>query len=139
MDLELTICIFFSAPSGAPMNFNADLDNTVVKFTWDPVAEDKQNGDIAFYTLQCSIGSEQQFAINLTYTVEEISVGVYETSSTYTCKFSASTLAGEGPTATDTVITGGRYLISLSFLSLTIAFHYYRCRRRRISALHSYW
>ena len=98
----------FLAPSGAPTSFSAVLDNTVIAFTWDSVAEDQQNGDIAYYTLWCSIGSDEQFAINVTYTVEEISIGVYKTSSTYACKISASTLAGEGPTATESVTTGGR-------------------------------
>ena len=101
--------VLISAPSAAPTNFEATLENTVISFTWGPVEEDQRNGVIAYYTLRCSIDSEKVFSLNLTYTVEEITVGVYETSSTYTCTISASTLAGEGPTASDSVATGGEY------------------------------
>lgn len=96
-----------TAPSGAPENFEATLNGTVATFTWDPPEDDEQNGNIVSYILSCSVDSELQFELNLT-DIEEISVGVYEIDATYTCEISASTLAGEGPTATLTVSTGGK-------------------------------
>ena len=99
------------APSGAPENFDASIENTVATFIWDPPAEDEQNGDIVSYFLSCNIGSTVQFQLNLTDSVEEVAVGVYETSSTYTCTISASNSAGEGPTASDSFTTGGKFMI----------------------------
>jgi hypothetical protein len=87
------------------MNFNATTEDTVVTFTWDPPTEDSQNGDIVSYYLSCSIGSAVQFELNLTSSVEEISLGVYEVSSTYSCSVSASNSAGQGPTASTNVTT----------------------------------
>ena len=106
----MNILYYVLAPSSAPRNFEAVLENTVVTFTWDAVAEGDRNGDIAYYTLRCKIGSEEQFSVNLTYTVEEISVGIYKVSSTYTCTISASTQAGEGPTASNPITAGGEQI-----------------------------
>ena len=89
------------------MNFNASIENSVVTFTWDPPATDEQNGVIVSYFLSCSIGSVSQFQFNLTSAVEEISVGVYEKSSVYSCTISASNSDGEGPTANTTITSGG--------------------------------
>ena len=100
------------APTGAPMNFNATTEDTVVTFTWDPPTEDSQNGDIVSYYLSCSIGSAVQFELNLTSSVEEISLGVYEVSSTYSCSVSASNSAGQGPTASTNVTTSGKQSLS---------------------------
>ena len=97
----------YIAPTGAPMNFDASIEDTVLTFTWDPPATDSQNGDIVSYFLSCSINSVEQFELNLTSAVEEISLGVYEVSSTYTCTISASNSDGEGPTTSATAITGG--------------------------------
>ena len=112
----------FSAPSGSPMNFDAALENTVITFTWDPVAEEEQNGYVSYYTLQCSINSEKQFELNLTYSVEEILIGVYEVSSTYSCTISASNAAGEGPTASDSVTTGSNTDEYLPFIPIGILY-----------------
>ena len=100
----------FAVPSGTPMNFDISIENTVITFTWDPPAEDERNGAIVYYFISCNIGSTLQFELNLTNTTEEISMGVYETSSTYTCTISASNSAGEGPTTSDTITTSGREL-----------------------------
>lgn len=97
-----------AAPTGAPVNFNANIEDTVLTFTWDPPAADSQNGDIVSYFLSCSVDSVVQFELNLTSSVEEISLGVYEVSSTYTCTISASNSNGEGPTASATATTGGK-------------------------------
>lgn len=90
------------------MNFNASIENTVVTFTWDPPAENQQNGEIVSYFLSCSIDSTVELELNLTDTVQEISVGVYEISSIYLCTISASNSVGEGPTANDSFTTGGK-------------------------------
>ena len=97
----------FTAPSGAPVLFAASLTDTVVSFTWDPPAEDQQNGEIVSYFLSCSISNNVEFELNLT-DIEEISVGVYKTGSTYTCEIYAATSAGGGPTASQTVSTGSK-------------------------------
>jgi len=88
------------------VNFSASLNNTVLSLTWAPVDENHQNGEILSYTLTCSIGSD--VALNLTVTVEEIELGVYEADATYSCEIYASNSAGNGPSANITVTTGGR-------------------------------
>ena len=90
------------------MNFSAVLNDTVLSLMWEPVNEDEQNGQILSYTLTCNNGSDLAFELNLTATVEEIELGVYETDATYSCEIYASNSAGNGPSATITVTTGGR-------------------------------
>ena len=102
------MCTSSTAPTGAPANFSAVLNNTVLSLMWEPVGEDEQNGIILLYTLTCSISSGVAFELNLTATVEEIELGVYEADATYSCEIYASTSAGSGPSATITVTTGGR-------------------------------
>jgi len=102
------ICTSSTAPTGAPVNFFAALNNTVLSLMWEPVNEDEQNGEILSYTLTCSIGSDVAFELDLTATVEEIELGVYEADATYSCEIYASNSAGNGPSATITVTTGGR-------------------------------
>lgn len=90
------------------MNFDISIENTVITFMWDPPAQEDRNGAIVSYFISCSIGSALQFELNITNNTQEISMGVYETSSTYTCTISASNSAGEGPTASDTITTSGK-------------------------------
>ena len=90
------------------MNFSAALNNTVLSLMWESVNEDEQNGDILSYTLTCSIGSYVAFELNLTSTVEDIELGVYKFDTTYSCEIYASNSAGNGPSATITVTTGGK-------------------------------
>ena len=90
------------------MNFSAVLNNTVLSLMWEPVNEDDQNGEILSYTLTCYIGSDVAFELNLTATVEEIDLGVYEADATYSCEIYASNSAGNGPSVTITIATGGR-------------------------------
>ena len=97
--------VHFTVPTGAPMHFDATIADTVLTLTWDPPAEDSQNGDILSYFLNCTAS---QFELNLTSLVEEISLGVYEESSTCTCTISASNSDGEGPTTSASVTTGGK-------------------------------
>ena len=101
----MSICS--TVPTGAPVNFSAVLDNTVLSLTWAPVDENDQNGEILSYTLTCGIDSDVAFELNLTVTVEEIELGVYEADATYSCDIYASNSAGNGPSATITVTTGG--------------------------------
>ena len=104
--IEVSICP--SAPTGAPIYFSGTLNNTVLSLMWEPVNEAEQNGEILFYTLTCNVGSDLAFELNLIATVEEIELGVYEADATYTCEIYASYSAGNGPSATITVTTGGR-------------------------------
>lgn len=90
------------------MNFAASLEDTVISFTWDPPAEDEQNGEIVSYFLSCSIDDEVELELNLTADIEEITVGVYKADSTYTCEIYASTSVGGGPAARQTITTGGK-------------------------------
>ena len=90
------------------MNFSAVLNNTVLSLMWESVNENEQNVRILSYTLTCSIGSDVAFELNLTATVEEIELGVYEVDATYSCEIYASTSAGNGPSATITVTTDGK-------------------------------
>ena len=90
------------------MNFSAVLNNTVLSLMWEPVDEDEQNGNILSYTLTCSISSDVVFELNLTATVEEIELGVYEADATYSCEIYASNSAGTGPSVTITVTTGSK-------------------------------
>ena len=106
--LIVFMCIFSTAPTGAPVSFAATLNNTVLSLSWEPVDEDEQNGDILSYTLTCSIGSDVALELNLTATTEEIDLGVYEADATYSCEIYASNSAGDGPSATTTVTTGGK-------------------------------
>ena len=86
------------------MNFDATIGDTVANFTWDPPDGD----DVTSYILICSISGAEQFELNLTSSVEEISLGLYEVSSTYSCSILASNSDGEGPTASASVTTGGK-------------------------------
>ena len=90
------------------MHFDATIADTVLTLTWDPPAEDSQNGDILSYFLNCTVDGTSQFELNLTSLVEEISLGVYKESSTCTCTISASNSDGEGPTTSASVTTGGK-------------------------------
>lgn len=90
------------------MNFAATLEDTVLSFTWDPPAEDEQNGEIVSYFLSCSIDGDVELELNLTADVEEITVGVYEADSIYTCEIYASTSVGGGPAARQTITTSGK-------------------------------
>lgn len=100
----------FTAPSGAPANFTASLNGTVLSLSWAPPSEDERNGVIISYTLTCDIDGEIAFSLNLS-TIEQIDVGVYESDSTYTCEIFASTSVGGGPEATVTITTGGQYCL----------------------------
>lgn len=99
----------FTAPSGSPEDFTATLDGTVLFLEWAPPTENRRNGVIVSYNLSCSINSNQVFELSLKATVEEIYLGIYRHESTYSCDISAATSAGNGPTATVSVMTGGRY------------------------------
>ena len=90
------------------MSFSAALNNTVLSLMWEAVNEDEQNGEILSYTLTCTIGSDVAFELNLIPTVEEIELGVYKVDATYSCEIYASNSAGNGPSATITVTTGGK-------------------------------
>ena len=106
--LTVLMCTSSTAPTGAPVNFSAALNNTVLSLTWEPVVEEEQNGIILSYTLTCSIDSDVAFELSLTATIGEIELGVYEADVIYSCEIYASNSAGNGPSVTITIATGGR-------------------------------
>ena len=95
------------APSGAPVNFTASLNGTIVLLTWKPPSEDERNGAIISYFLSCDIDSNPTFDLNLT-TIEQLYLGVYKHESDYSCDIYAATLIGGGPTASVSFRTGGK-------------------------------
>lgn len=97
----------FSAPSGAPVNFTASLNGTVVLLTWEPPLEDERNGAIVSYFLSCSVDDDSILELNMTGMIQEIYLGVYEHESTYSCDLYASTAVGSGPNTTVSFNTGG--------------------------------
>ena len=104
--------VVFLAPSGAPVNFTASLNGTVLLLTWEPPDEDERNGEIVSYFLSCFIEDDLVFEINVT-DIQEIYLGVYKHESTYSCDLYASTEVGGGPNATVSFDTGGKYSCKL--------------------------
>ena len=74
-------------------------------FSWDPPSEDLRNGVITAYLLSCD---PQPEGLPKTYNQSEganITIGAFEEYTTYTCRVSASTSAGEGPRAMVVITT----------------------------------
>ena len=97
----------FLAPSGAPLTFMfAVADYTVLTLSWEPPAEDMQNGDIIGYTLSCS--NSDGASLNVTVdSPRNISLGVFSALDV-SCDIYASTAIGAGPVATSSVTVPGK-------------------------------
>ena len=95
-----------TAPDGPPLNFVITVQGPrTLTFSWDPPSEDLRNGVITGYLLSCD---PQPEGLPMTYEQSEvvnITVGGFEVYTTYTCRVSASTSAGEGPSATVVITT----------------------------------
>lgn len=99
--------ILFVAPSGPPQNFVvAVTDNTVLTVSWDPPADDMQNGVVTSYALDCMGSDATTFSFSVD-SPQNISVGVFVPQVTYNCTIYASTAVGSGPTTTSTVTVPG--------------------------------
>lgn len=97
------LIIIFTVCVTAPQNFDVALDGTVLSASWD--APEDEN--VISYTLNCSVDGED--VLSLETTLLEVSVGVYRTSTTYSCTVYATTSNGDGtPTDAMSVTTGGK-------------------------------
>lgn len=100
---DKNLIIIFTVHVTAPQNFDVALDGTVLSASW----EAPQDQNVTSYTLTCSVGGED--VLSLETTELEISVGVYRTSTTYSCNVYATTPDGDGtPTDSISVTTGGK-------------------------------
>ena len=80
-------------------------DNTILTLSWEPPAEDLQNGAITGYTINCTSDSGRLFAITVD-APQNISVGVF-TALEVSCDIYASTAVGPGPTVTTSATVPG--------------------------------
>lgn len=97
----------FLAPSGPPQNVVLTVtDNTILTLSWEPPAEDLQNGAITAYTINCTSDSGRLFAITVD-APQNISVGVFSVLEV-SCGIYASTAVGPGPTVTTSVTVPGK-------------------------------
>jgi hypothetical protein len=91
-----------AAPSGPPLNFMLTVaDNTVLTLSWEPPAEDMQNGDIIGYTLSCSNSDGASLDVTVD-SPRNISLGVFSALDV-SCDIYASTAIGAGPVAASSV------------------------------------
>ena len=90
-----------TVPAGPPLQFFAIVENSItIAFIWS--APSTPNGIITEYQLQCS-GGGQVFNLTVMETTTTLSGLLPYTN--YSCSITARTSAGEGPTATTSVIT----------------------------------
>lgn len=73
------------------------LGNTHLRFSWLPPEEDKRNGNITGYKLQCSPSLGSELITTMETTVVATGVLLH---TDYICSVWASTRAGEGPSTT---------------------------------------
>lgn len=93
------------------------VDVTSLFCSWDLPAEDDRNGVIVSYNLVCMTDDITVIDITLNPTVFNITVNLYELSTTYLCTVAASTAVGMGPpTDAITIITDGKVFYILSLL-----------------------
>ena len=94
-------CLFpcFSAPSGPPTNFMANVINSrSISLLWQPPALDQQNGILRHYivTLESSTGTESR---NISSSLLSITVSGLRPYVAYSCTVRAGTVASGPPTA----------------------------------------
>lgn len=95
------------APSGPPQNFTLTVtDNSILSVSWDPPADDMQNGVITTYTLNCTNSNGQTLDIILN-SPQTIYLGVYTPLLVYSCTAYASTVIGAGPLISDSITVPG--------------------------------
>ena len=81
-------------------------DNTVLTVSWDPPAEDMQNGDIIGYTINCMSNDVAIFDATVNIP-QNISFGVFSNREV-SCDIYASTAIGGGPMVTSNVTVLGK-------------------------------
>ena len=101
-------CVIYTVPpDGPPLNFEITVQGPrTLTFSWDPPSEDLRNGVITGYLLTCD---PQLEGLRMTYEQSDgvnITVGGFIPSTTYHCSVYASTSAGDGPPASDSVTIG---------------------------------
>ena len=101
-----TDCTLYAAPTGPPRNFVVTVENTSLRFEWDPPADDKIGGTLISYTLTCSDTDDENFEVELKV-IGNITLDEFLPSTAYTCTIFASTNGGDGPTASVTATTDG--------------------------------
>ena len=84
----------------------AVTDNTVLTVTWDPPADDMQNGVITSYTLDCIGSDETTFSFSVD-SPQNVSLGVFMPQVVYNCTIYASTAVGPGPSISSAVTVPG--------------------------------
>lgn len=91
--------LFFSfvVPTGAPVNFNIDVNMTTLYCSWAPPPEDTLNGNITSYTLSCLVDNELVLNENISSTEDSFEINLYSLNTTYNCSIYASTELGSGP------------------------------------------
>ena len=113
-----------AAPSGPPLNFVLEVtDNTVLTISWDPPAEDMQNGDITGYSLNCTSTYGADFDA-VVAAAQDISLGVFTPFEMYSCAIYAFTAVGVGPTATASVTAPGKLYLCVFQLNISKLFHW---------------
>ena len=110
----VNVAVPIRPPTGIPLNFSASIDGPrMLTFSWRSPSEEQQNGPIVGYHLQCiSIHDhDHRIEIDLTsndyiqLTNNSLSVSEVLPNTSYNCSVSASTAAGRGPIASQTIST----------------------------------
>ena len=94
------------APDGPPLEFAINVIGTMLDFSWQPPAEELQNGLIMSYSLSCSADGENIFSFVLE-PVLGITLDDFRLNTMYECSLSASTFGGAGPSASASATTEG--------------------------------
>ncbi len=90
----------FTVPSAAPATTAGHVINsTSVLLLWEPLPEDKQNGDIIYYTLVLSGNENHDYLISYNFTINStlIELSTLKPFSEYNVSIAANTVIGMGP------------------------------------------
>ena len=103
------------APNGPPLNLMVTASGfRALQLSWDPPEEDKQNGEITGYQVECNGTKSSNVSGGITsFTVEKLTPFT-----TYNCSVSSSNKAGNGPKAYITGTTAEEGKQSVSFYIL---------------------
>ena len=85
------------------------VEGSSLTFVWSPPPEDEIGGTLTSYTLSCSSDNGDNFDIDVKGTAETIKIDEFLPSTDYTCTILASTNDGDGPTASVSITTEGRW------------------------------
>ena len=81
---------------------------TSLSFTWSPLEEGTENGDIVFYMFSCTSDNENVVELTLKPTVFELYVNLFRHATTYTCSIAAANSVGTGPSSMLDATTEGK-------------------------------